>query len=133
MFWASNRAPNLRIARLSEITCFPTDPFRVRTASATAVVAGKPTFAGACADGEVAPIPAVQRKSVNLPGMRGGWTSLSPPSDSQQASDFDHSRASFFSPSVSQLTLLKNIFVFYQPRIGATKSGGRRYKVKPSG
>lgn len=44
MFWVSNRAPNPRIARLSEITCFPTDPFRVRTASATAVVGGNATF-----------------------------------------------------------------------------------------
>src|SRR5271169_474710 len=62
---------------------------------------GKPTFARACADGEVAPIPAVQRQSGNLFGTRGRWTSPPPPSDSLQASDFNHSRASFFSPSVS--------------------------------
>jgi hypothetical protein len=29
-------------------------------------------------------------------GTRGGWTSPPPPSDSLQASDFNHSRASFF-------------------------------------
>ena len=55
MFWASNRAPNPRIARLSEITCFPTGSFRVRAASATVAVGGEPTFAEATVNGEVAP------------------------------------------------------------------------------
>ena len=61
MFWVSNRAPNPRIARLSEITCFPTDPFRVHTASATAVVGGKGTFANTRANDEVALIAVVRR------------------------------------------------------------------------
>lgn len=67
MFWVSNRAPNPRIARLSEITCFPTDPFRVRTASATAVVGGQRPFADATVSGKVAPIAVIRVRTAALP------------------------------------------------------------------
>jgi hypothetical protein len=54
------------------------------------------TFATPPGNRRDAPIPAVQRQSGNLFGTRGGWTSPPPPSDSLQASVFNHSRASFF-------------------------------------
>jgi hypothetical protein len=84
-------------------------------------IAGKPTFAGACADGEVAPIPAVQRQSGNLFGTRGGWTSPPPPSSSLQASDFNRSRASFFSKCELAHTSQKFICILSTPSGSAKK------------
>jgi hypothetical protein len=70
--------------------------------------AKEPTFAGLPETAVVDPSRPLSLRSGNgsscpLPdigggfGTRGGWTSPPPPSDSLQASDFNHSRASFFS------------------------------------
>ena len=67
------------------------------TQGPAAGLGGKPTFAGACGCADsgcsatVGEFVWYARRMDITP----------PPSDSLQASDFNHSRASFFSPSVS--------------------------------